>query len=102
MTDLAPELDRLARETSMDALPELLGAVVAAEARIRLRLAEPVTAAAVPERLLTAEEAAAIAGTSARWLLAATRGRAFRADLSRKRPRFREDGLRSWLAGRRR
>ena len=85
-------------------LPELLGDLVTLEARVRLRLAEivPASQATVEERLLNADEAATIAGTTRRWLLAKTRGLRFRADLSRKQARFREAGLRRWLEGRRR
>jgi hypothetical protein len=86
-----------------DELPGLLGQVVTLEARIRLRLAEPAspapTANAEP---IDVERAAAIAGTSRRWILAATRGLKLRKDLSRKQPRFDEAGLRAWLASRRR
>lgn len=85
-------------------LPSLLGRLVEAEARVRLRLADPATTApqdSEAARLLPADEAAAIAGTSPRWLLAATRGMRFRHDLSRKQPRFDEGGLRRWLAERR-
>jgi len=83
-------------------LPTLLGKLTELEARVRLRLAEvPQTAPPSPPQLLGADDAADVAGTSRRWLLAATRGRAFRRDLSRKQPRFDEAGLRSWLAQRR-
>lgn len=96
------ELDRLAAEASREHLPELLGAVVQIEARLRLRLAEvvPVAAAAPAARTIDADEAATIAGTSKRWLLAATKGQRFRCDLSRKRPRLEEAGFRAWLAKR--
>lgn len=93
-------LDRLATEASREELPSLLGAVVAAEARIRLRLAEVAAPAAAAAPPIDAVAAAAIAGTSARWLLRATKGKPFRRDLNRKRPRFHEDGLRAWLASR--
>lgn len=82
-----------------DELPALLGRLTELEARCRLRLAEPAAVPVpAPARLLDANEAAAIAGTSRRWLLAATRGLKFRRDLSRKAPRFLEAGLRAWLA----
>lgn len=84
-----------------DELPGLLGRLTEAEARVRLRLAElPSAAAATASHPLAAEQAAAIAGTSKRWLLATTKGMRFRHDLSRKQPRFDEAGLRSWLASR--
>ena len=93
-------LDRIVAEAPREELPELLGAVVAAEARIRLRLAELPAAVSSSTKVLTVDEAAAIADTSKRWLLAHTAGLAFRCDLSRKQPRFREDGPRAWLARR--
>jgi len=83
-------------------LPSLLGKIVEIEARIRLRLAAvpPTQGAATASRVLTVAEAAAAAGTSTRFLLAKTRGKRFRVDLSRKQPRFEEAGLRAWLATR--
>jgi hypothetical protein len=97
------ELDRLARETPRENLPELLGVLVSAEARVRLRLAEPAGPAPATEtRVIDAAEAARIAGASKRWVLAATKGMKFRVDLSRKQPRLVEDAFRAWLAGRRR
>ena len=83
-------------------LPRLLGRVTEIEARIRLRLAEVPTPSPSASRTISADEASVIAATSKRWLLANTRGMRFRADLSRKQPRFIEDGLRAWLASRRR
>jgi hypothetical protein len=84
-------------------LPALLGRLAELEARVRLRLAETPTAApAQATRPLDADEAARMAGTSRRWLLAATKGLKLRCDLSRKQPRFDSDGLRAWLASRRR
>ena len=99
MTELQLDVANVPREE----LPRLLGQLVEVEARVRLRLAEPLAAAApAATEPIDAARAAAIAGTSPRWLLAHTRGLAFRVDLSRKQPRFREDGLRAWLASRRR
>lgn len=80
-------------------LPDLLGRLTTLEARVRLRLAAP-PPAPTQQRLLDADQAAALAGVSRRWLLQATRGLALRRDLSRKKPRFAEDALRAWLAGR--
>lgn len=83
-----------------DELPALLGRLVELEARVRIRLVEaPSPAPAL--RLINADEGAAIAGTSKRWLLSRTRGLGFRRDLSRKRARFDEAGLREWLGTRR-
>lgn len=100
--DLAADLDRVARETPLDSLPELVGVLASAEARARLRLAQASTGPAPPAAsILDAEAAATIAGSTPRWLNAKTRGLTFRCDLSRKRPRYSEDGLRAWLARRR-
>jgi hypothetical protein len=82
-------------------LPALLGRLVEAEARVRLRLAEAPLAPATTSRRLGPEEAALIANVSKRWLLQHTKGLRFRRDLSRKRPGFDETGLRTWLAERR-
>lgn len=98
-----PDLARLVHEAPRDELPALLGRLVELEARVRLRLADVSTVAPTPAATpIDADRAAEIAATSKRWLLAKTRGMAFRRDLSRKAPRFDEAGLRSWLAGRRR
>ena len=47
--------------------------------------------------MLSADEAAALAGVSKRWLLRHTRMLRFRHDLSRKQARFEEPGLRRWI-----
>ena len=97
------ELPRLAREAPRDELPGMLGRLAEAEAVARLRLSTAERAdAPLPTRLLDASEAAVIVGVSPRWLLSATRGLRFRRDLTRKKPRFDEAGLRAWLAERRR
>ena len=97
-----PDLEQIAREAQRDELPALLGCLVAAEARCRLRLTETAAPSAPPARLLDGDEGATVAGTSKRWLLAKTKGMRFRRDLSRKQPRFDEAGLRAWLAERKR
>lgn len=103
MTDLEVALAQHVQEADRAELPGLLGRLVELEALVRLRLAEAPTAPAPsPSRLLTAAEAAVVAGTTKRWLLSKTRGMKFRQDLSRKQPRFEEAGLRRWLEGRRR
>jgi hypothetical protein len=95
------DLDALDVETMPRAdLPRLLGRVTEIEARIRLRLAEVPTPSPSTSRTIDADEAAVIAATSKRWIVGHTRGMKFRADLSRKQPRFIEDGLRAWLASR--
>ena len=83
-------------------LPIILGRLVELEARVRLRLSEVPSPAPTTSKVLDAAEGAALAGTTRRWLLTATKGMKFRCDLSRKMPRFDENGLRGWLAGRRR
>ena len=94
------DLDVEALETTD--LPGVLGRLAELEARVRLRLARPALTTTLPSRLLDAAEAAAIAGCSERWLRAATRALSCRRDLSRKQPRWDENGLRRWLAERRR
>jgi hypothetical protein len=84
-------------------LPALLGELARLQGEALARLAarpDPQTREA-GSRLLTAAEAAQIAGVSKRWLLTHTRARRFRHDLSRKNVRFDEPGLRTWLASRR-
>ena len=89
-------------DVSRDDLPGLIGALAELSARAIARLHEPVAVTDTPKasRLIDADQAAAIAGTTRRWILTATKGRRFRQDLSRKQPRFAESGLRTWLGGR--
>lgn len=104
------DLGRIVSEAPAEELPALVGALVEAEerARVRLRALEtappmPRASEAVPERLLTAQEAVAVigGGVSLKWLYRHTRGLRFRRNLSRKCVRFEEAGLRRWLASRR-
>jgi len=102
-------LDRMIGEAPPDDRP---GLVVALSARLAALGATMGTASgtidgqgtkAVPEpagRLLNPQEAAAVAGVTVRWLLRHTRGLRFRRDLSRKQPRFEEQGFRRWLQAR--
>jgi hypothetical protein len=100
--DLFEELAQRTAAAGRSELPALLGRLVELEAHVRLRLAEaPAAGAPIASRVIDADEAARIAGTSKRWLLAHTRGLKFRRDLSRKQPRFDEGGLRAWFASRR-
>jgi len=101
------DLARLVGEAQADELPTLLGVLVEAEERARVRLRALETAPAMsrpaepaPERLLTAEDAVAVlgGGVSRKWLYRHTRGLRFRRDFSRKRVRFEEGGLRRWAA----
>jgi hypothetical protein len=96
--DALAEIERRATSGARDDLPGLLGKLVEIEARVRLRLSEAPPAPAASSEPIDAERACEIAGSSRRWLLANTRGRSFRRDLSRKQPRFDEAGLRAWLA----
>ena len=57
----------------------------------------PLIGLALSARLLTAAEAAQIAGVSRRWIYIHTRGMKFRRNLSRKSIRLEEMGFRRWL-----
>lgn len=100
------DVGRLAREAALEELPALLGTLEEAKAAAWARLASPLpaptplVAASTPARMLSADEAAAFAGVSKRWLLRHTRNVRFRHDLSRKQARFEEPGLRRWILAR--
>jgi hypothetical protein len=95
------DLPRAAAQLPADQLPRLVGRLVEAEVIARLRLMQqPSASPPPPARLIDAAEAAAIAGSSVRWILSATRGHRCRCDLSRKRPRFDDAAFRDWLAQR--
>ena len=97
------DLSKMIREATLDELPELLGALEVAKAAAWVRLSTPptptttATVSPAPPPMLTAEDAAALAGVSKRWLLRHTRKLRFRHDLSRKQARFEEAGLRRWF-----
>jgi predicted DNA-binding transcriptional regulator AlpA len=105
---LRADLSRLVAEAPTEELPAVVGALVEAEERVRVRLRSLEAAATVrpaeqaPERLLTAQEAMALVGgnVSLKWIYRHTRGLRFRRDISRKCVRFEESGLRRWLAAR--
>jgi len=98
MSEITFDVSAMPREE----LLKLIGTLAELSARCQLRLNEcSSVAVAPPSRILNGDEAAAIAATSKRWVLSATRGLRFRKDLSRKQPRFEEQGLRDWLASRR-
>jgi len=93
------ELEQAALAASRIELPGVLGRLTELEMRVRLRLLEPLQVAVAEARPpIDVAAAAAIAGTSKRWLLSHTKGLRFRCDLSRKQPRFDEAGLRHWLS----
>ena len=106
---LFAELDRLIAEAGPEDLPRIAGSLEEARTRVWARLATPALGkgqgSAVEEsgqggRLLTAQEAASLAGVSPRWLRRHTKGLRFRCDLSRKLVQFEEAGFRRWLQAR--
>ncbi len=96
---LSEDLRRHAAEADAEALPALVGLLeeVALRARARVLAVQQPQPAQVPDRVLTPEEAAEIAGCTVRWIRTVTRGLPFRRDLSRETVRFSEAGLRAWL-----
>jgi hypothetical protein len=107
--EILDRLDRLIGESPPQDRPGLVVALSARLAALGASLAavsRPTDghgAKAAPEgtgRLLNAQEAAAVAGVTVRWLLRHTRGLRFRRDLSRKQARFEEQGFRRWLQAR--
>jgi predicted DNA-binding transcriptional regulator AlpA len=60
--------------------------------------ADTIHRTAEPDRLLTAEEAAAILGQSVKWLYRHAAKLPFTRRMSRKNIRFSQRGLRLWLA----
>jgi hypothetical protein len=101
--DVFRQLDKVIEHTVSKDRPALIVALAARLAALGAALAEPAGPTLHPApaetsgRLLSAAEAAQIAGVSPRWLLRRTRGLRFRHDLSRKQARFEEQGLRRWL-----
>jgi hypothetical protein len=108
-SEILDGLDRVISEAAREDRP---GLVVALSARLAALGAAMVAwpgpidghgGKAAPEpagRLLTAQEAAVLAGVTVRWLRRHTRGLRFRRDLSRKAARFEEHGFRRWLQAR--
>jgi hypothetical protein len=105
------ELDRLIAESAPEDRPALVVQLAARLAQLGAVLAIPAQASdqrraeSAPEgsrggKLLTAQEAASIAGVSPRWLRRHTKGLRFRQDLSRKLARFEGAGFRRWLQAR--
>lgn len=81
-----------ALDSCADALHTLAGALRAEQPA---RPGPP--APSSPDRLLTAEEAAAVLGVSRRWLYAHAGHLPFARHLSRRALRFSEAGLRRWI-----
>ena len=91
------DLDRTIQEAPREALPGLIGELARLQALALVRLTRPAeTLQSEPDdRLLTAEEAAPIAGLTVRQLK--TRRLSFRKKLGHRTVRFSERGLRAWL-----
>ena len=105
LEDLLHHLER--GEIPVEEIPSLLIRLAAAQTALATRLAIPMGArdgneAPVQDRLLTAEEAAALLSTSARWLYRHHRRLPLHRQLYRKVLRFSEAELRKWMnAGKR-
>lgn len=98
------DLRVVVEQTPAEGLPELIGQLVAAEERARLRLrALPVATVPRPEataegdRLLTPEQAATIAAVSVARVYAWARGARWASRPSRRCLRIAEHGFRRWL-----
>lgn len=100
-------LDRAIAQAPSEARPGLVVALAARLAHLGAGMSatahhEPVRSPAVPEEMLTPEQAiAAIGGVNRKWLLRRTKGLRFRRDLSRKVVRFERAGLLRWAAAKR-
>jgi predicted DNA-binding transcriptional regulator AlpA len=80
-------------------LPEALRAELKQLVReALLELHEPNAGRSELDRLLTAEEAAAMLGVTVRWLYRHAAKLPFTRRISRKNLRFSERGLRNWIA----
>jgi predicted DNA-binding transcriptional regulator AlpA len=95
---VSPDLANLPAE----AVPGLLAQCAALLAAVGARLASPVPTVRPPasDRLLTAEEAAALLGVTPAWLIRRAKRLPFSRSLSRKIVRFSEVGLQRWAAAR--
>ena len=103
--DVFAELGRLIAEAPREDLPELVGRLVEAEERARLRLRTDTTSSAPqepaePERMLTPEEAALAANVPVKRIYTWARGQRWASRPSRKCLRIREAGFRRWLSAR--
>ncbi|OGA02879.1 MAG: hypothetical protein A3I00_05835 [Betaproteobacteria bacterium RIFCSPLOWO2_02_FULL_64_12] len=108
---VVPSLDELAHDPARAATltAEVKGAVILQVAAVLTALSTPTvpTNGARPEpaptddRLLTADEAAAILGVTPTWLYRHAKTLPYTRRLSRKVLRFSEAGLRRWQAARR-
>ena len=101
-------LDQVLAELNPEARLPLVVALSARVSELTARVLEAFAGVAEPSdsqtpcptRLLSVDEAAAIAGVSRRWIYDHTRGLRFRHNLSRKRVRIEEAGFRRWLSSR--
>ena len=100
--DALPDLAAIAREARPEELPALLGKVVEAEAVVRLRLATfgptPTGNHTEPERWITAQEAAKIAGVKSKRIYEWARGRPWASRPTKRCLRVYETRFRAWLA----
>ena len=94
-------------EIPVEEIPALLIRLAGVQTALAARLTIPTGAqdgneAPVQDRFLTAEEAAALIGTSPRWLYRHHKHLPFARQLSRKVLRFSEAELRKWMNARKR
>ena len=102
-------LDRLEHEleqTSSEALPEVCGELEKLRSRLWIRMlhSKPKVEQAqarVADKMLTAQEAARILGTTPTFLYKNSKKLPFARKFSRKCLRFSENGLRKWMESRR-
>ena len=111
MTPDLPDLDfhiaaieKAIDESPAQRLSGILGWMESAKAKCWTRLMTPGISGGLahaaheePPKLLTPDEAAAIAQKPRKWIYRHTRGKRFRRDITRKCIRFEEAGLRRWL-----
>jgi len=98
-------MERTARETPLESLPELSGALARVSALVSLRLAteplrdlqEALQAGAKADRLLTVQEAAQRLGLTEDWLYRHYRGLPFTRKVGEQTLRFSEAGIDRWI-----
>ncbi len=99
------DLLRDARELPVEQIPVLLIHLSACQAALATVLGTPASSrdgneAPAEDRLLTPREAAALLGTSPKWLYRHHRRLPFSRQLSRKTLRFSQVGLQRWMSTR--